>query len=196
MDEVRLSIDTTNQAFDDFLDAASILDSDIVAGADSKQLETDKDIFGKARRELNSRLSIETPRLRQAMPLGAGGAFQLITSLTQVGASLITDCLNLGKVVDAPGANLNGKRIECRHDKTFSMQYADERILKVQLCVSEFYFAIRPSPFDDLHPEKIATTLSHAIDNLGAVCNGVTMFGLSYESTYGKREKNPYVQAN
>ncbi|MBO7777091.1 hypothetical protein J6352_31985, partial [Burkholderia pseudomallei] len=64
MDEVRLSIDTTNQAFDEFLDAASTLSDDLTLGADDKRVEEDREIFFKAKRSLNSKLAIETPRIR------------------------------------------------------------------------------------------------------------------------------------
>ncbi|MGF6978993.1 hypothetical protein QFZ94_007508 [Paraburkholderia sp. JPY465] len=186
MDEVRLSIDTTNQAFDDYLNAAAVVDGDLTSNADSKRLDEDREIFWKARRDLDSKLAIETPRIRQAMPFGLGGAFQVSASLMRVGAWRISDCLDSGKVVDAPNAGLQRKKIECPNNQTFSIKYADEQISKVQICVAEFFFAIRPSPFDDLDPKKIASNVGHAINNFTAVCNGVTMLGLSYDATYGK----------
>ncbi|WP_087735003.1 hypothetical protein [Paraburkholderia piptadeniae] len=187
MDDVRLSIDTTNQAFEDFLDAASVLNDDITIGAENKRLEEDKEIFWKARRDLDSKLAIETPRIRQAMPLGAGGMFQLSTSLIRVGVMTIADCFKSGEVIDIPNAGSNGRKLECKHsDQMFSIKYADERIAKVQLCVTDIYFAIRPSPFNDLNTETIVDSIGRSVKNLGAVCNGVTMLGLPYDKTYGK----------
>lgn len=186
MDEVRLSIDSTNQAFDDFLDSASTLDDALTLSADDKRLEADREIFWKSKRDLDSKLAIETPRLRQAMPLGTGAAFQLSTSLMRIGAARITECLNYGKVVEVNNAKPNRRRVECKNNNLLSIKYADEQISKVQLCVSEFYFAVRPSPSDDLHPERVVDYISRAISNLGAVCNDVTMLGLPYNSTYGK----------
>lgn len=195
MDEVRLSIDTTNQAYDDFLNAASELDDAIISGGDGKRLEDANQIFWKSRRDLNSKLAIETPRIRQAMPLGSGAFFELSSSLMVVGAAIISDCFRSGKVVDMESSGVHRKRLECLNNQNLlSVKYADERILKVQTCVSQFYYAIRPNPSNDLKPEKIINNIKQASNNVGSVCNGVTMLGLSYDKTYGKYI-SPYKSA-
>ncbi|MBO7775905.1 hypothetical protein J6352_25660, partial [Burkholderia pseudomallei] len=124
---------------------------------------------------------------RQAMPLGTGGAFELSTSLMRIGAARITDCINYGKVVDVISAGVTRKKVECKDaSKAFSVKYVDEQITKVTICVAEFYYAVRPSPFDDLHPEKIVDNVGRAVSGISSACNGVTMLGLSYEQAYGK----------
>jgi len=189
MNEVRLALDQTNQAFADFFDAATVLEQDLTSETDAKQINQDKIAFWNARRGLFSKLALESPKLRQQMPVKSGVAFELGASYVRVGAAIIVDCFTDGHVIASVGAGLHGKRLECPHGDTFPVKYADERISRVERCVKEFYVAIRPDPIDDFRPQKQYAEIEHSVKNLDASCNEVTMLGIPYERAYSAPRK-------
>lgn len=180
MDEVRLSIDNTNVAFSEFLGAAFALEEDLTSGASVERVEQGRINLRTTKQRMNNVLDFERGRIRQQMPFNGGIAFELVTNTILVGAGLISDCLTLGRVVNAPGDGPYGKRVACNIDKhsSFAIPYANERILKVSICLTQFYGSFRPSPYDDFSPESQEGHLNVAIREAGKVCNNKVMLGV------------------
>lgn len=184
MDEVRLSIDNTNQAFSKFIGVAFDLEEDLTAGASGARIEQDRISLRKVRHRMESTLTFETARISQQMPYSAGNAFVLVTSTMLVGTGLISDCLTLGKVIKTPGGGPYGRRVACNNKNSpFTIKYVDERISRVDACISQFYGDFRPNPFDDFLPDSQFENLNNAVRKAGDVCNNEIMLGVKTDQT-------------
>ncbi|MGV2907193.1 hypothetical protein [Achromobacter sp. AGC25] len=178
MDEVRAAIDRTEQVYAEFIDAAISLEDAIVSDAAKNRLEDAWAVFLGTHRTLRSKHTFESARLRQEMPLGSGVAFELITSGINVGVSLIKDCLTLGQTLSTPEESIHGKRLKCPSSQTFKgLQYAHERIRRVDACLMVMFRELRPDPADDFAPNLRVQKTSKGMLAADADCNNVTMLG-------------------
>lgn len=180
MDEVRLSIDTTNMAFGEFLGAAYDLEEDLTSGTSAERVEQGRINLRKTRHRMENILNYERARIRQQMPFHAGIAFELATNTILVGTGLISDCLTFGRVVKTPGDGPYGRKVACDINKnsSFTIPYANERILKLNLCLIHLYGDFRPNPYDDFYPESQERHLNEALSAAGKVCNNEVMLGV------------------
>lgn len=184
MDEIRLSLDNTHRAFEEFIGAALDLNDDLEAKAPEDQITRDRSALRSVRHNMESTLTFETARLDQQMPYEAGGAFSMISSSIVIATSTIDDCLTLGEVVDFPGDGPYGRKVFCKNKGSqFSIQYADERILRVSKCISDFYDNFRPSPLDDFRPVSQFARLNNAVQNAKHACSHEAMLGITPKRT-------------
>lgn len=178
MDDVRASIDRAEQVYAEFMYAAASLEEAIVSSATEKQVDDAWVVFRGADRILHSQRTFESARLRQEMPLGSGGAFELMTGGVNIGIALITDCLAHGQPISAPGEKFYGKRLKCRSYPMFQrLQYVDERIDRVDACLKVIFRELRPDPADDFTPNRRVKKMNQGIHAAAADCNNVTMLG-------------------
>lgn len=178
MDDVRASIDRTEQVYADFIYAAESLEEAIVSSATEKQVEDAWAVFRVADRTLHSQRTFERARLRQEMPLGSGVAFELITNGVNVGISLITDCLTRGHPISVPEQTIYGKRLKCPSSQTFhGLQYSHERIHRVDACLRVIFRQLRPDPADDFARDRRVNKMSQGVQDASDDCNNITMLG-------------------
>lgn len=184
MDEIRVSLDNTHRAFEEFIGAALDLNDDLEAKAPTDQIARDRTALRGVRHNMESTLTFETASLDQQMPYEAGGAFSMISSSILIATSTIDDCLSLGEVVDFPGDGPYGRKVFCNNKGSqFSIRYADERILQASKCIFDFYYAFRPSPLDDFQPGSQFAQLNSAVQNAKHACSQEAMLGITPKRT-------------
>lgn len=172
MDELRGTIDDIALAFRQYGSAARRLLDVKEAGGPADKLTAAQAAYNKANERWQMKAFGDLPNVRQRMPGDRGGdATVLVLEQVSMGALTLDACLEKGTVESAPGTGAT-KRIVCTlRLKGFPEASADDRLGRLERCVTLFHLLLRPDPKNDFDSEaQTQTRLGGALSDVQKVC--------------------------